>query len=206
VSRGRTYPRYRRGGRFFGRRVNCEYVPMLPARVVRLVLSDPRDIPYLLVWRGSRDGEIKEAVRVIRLGPPPYLPEGDSIEVKRTDGSVCRLRVLKRPLPRNAGYDVLLACPRCCSLRRALYGWEAGGQYTNSAQTSLWQCRTCAGVRYSSEGGALVLRSRWAFARLIEQRFGNCRSPRPEPWLPDVFTSPRDAVAAGLSTVGDGCD
>lgn len=194
VSSGRTYPRYRRGGRFFGCRVNCEYVPMLPATVVRLVLSDPRNIPYLLAWRSERGGEVKEAVRVIRLDPPPYLPEGDSIEVKRTDGTVCHLRVLKRRLPRNAGSDVLLACPRCCSLRRALYGWEAGGPYTNSARTSLWQCRTCAGLRYSSEGGALVLRSRWAFARLIEQRFGRCQSPRPEPWLPYVFTS-LDAAA-----------
>ncbi len=188
----------RRGGRFFGRRVNCEQVPTLPAWAVRRVLDDPRKIPYLLLWRSSWDGLIKEAVRVIRLGPPPYLPEADSIEVKRTDGSVCHLRVLKRSLPRNAGYDVLLACPRCCSLRRALYGWAAGGPYTNSAQTSLWQCRSCAGLRFSSEGGALVLRSRWAFARLIEQQFGRCCSPRPESWLPYVFTSPEEAAEAGV--------
>jgi hypothetical protein len=189
VSSGKTYARYRRGGRFFGRRVNCEYVPMLPARVVRLVLSDPRNIPYLLIWRSERDGGVKEAVRVIRLGPPPYLQDGDSIEVTRPDGSLCRLRVLKRPLPGSAGYDVLLSCPRCCSLRRALYGWEAGGQYTNSAQTSSWKCRACAGLRYASEGAALVFRSRWAFARLIEHQFGPCHSPRPESWLPCVFTS-----------------
>ena len=189
VSRGRTYPKYRRGGRFFGRRVNCEYVPMLPASVVRLVLSDPRDIPYLLVWRREGGGEVKEAVRVIRLGPPPYLPEGNSIEVKRTDGSVSHIRVLKQTLPRNTGYDVLLACPHCCSLRRALYGWEAAGQYTNSAQTASWKCRVCARLRYSSEGGALVHRSRWVFARLVEQQFGPCCSPRPEPWLPYIFTS-----------------
>jgi|SRR5579864_5160030 len=194
----KTYAQDRRSGRFFGRRVNCEGVPALPAIAVRRVLDDPRKIPYLLVWRGSRDGLIKEAVRIIRLGPPPYLPEADSIEVKRTDGSICHLRVLKRPLPRNAGYDVLLACPRCCSLRRALYGWEAGGPYTSSAQTSLWQCRTCAGLRFSSEGGALVLRSRWAFARLIEQQFGRSRSPRPEPWIPYVFSSPRDAAVVGF--------
>ena len=165
---------------------------MLPANVVRLVLSDPRVIPYLLVWRRDWDGEVKEAVRIIRLGLPPYLPEADSIEVKRTDGSVCHLRVFKRPLPRNAGYDVLLACPCCCSLRRALYGWEAGGQYTNSAQTSSWKCRGCAGLRYSSEGGLLVHRSRWAFARLIEQQFGLCRSPRPGRWFPYFFTSVDD--------------
>ena len=196
VSNGRTYPR--RGGRFFGRRVTCERVPALPASAVRRVLDDPRKIPHLLVWRSSQDGLIKEAVRIIRLCPPPCLPEADSIEVKRTDGSVCHLRVLKRPLPRNAGYDVLLACPRCCSLRRALYGWEAGGQYTNSAQTSLWQCRPCAGLRYASEGGALVLRSRWAFFRTLEAAYGRSRSPRPEPWEPYVFTSPEEAAKAGV--------
>ena len=173
--------------------VNGESFVFLPALncadCALQVSSDPPDIPYLLVWRSEGGGEVKEAVRVVRLGPPPYLPEGDSIEVKRTNGSVCHLRLLKRPLPRNAGYDVLLACPCCCSLRRALYGWEAGGQYTNSAQTSSWKCRGCAGLRYSSEGSALIHRSRWAFARLIEQQFGPCCSPRPEPWLPYVLTS-----------------
>ena len=131
---------------------------------------------------------IKEAVRIIRLVRPPYLPEAGWIEVKRTDGSVCDLRVLKRPLPRNTGHDVLLACPRCCSLRRALYGWEAGGQYTNSAQTSLWQCRTCAGLRYCSEGGALVLCG-GPISRLLRMNVPDMSSPRPEPWLPYVFTS-----------------
>ncbi len=108
VGNGRTYPRYRRGDRFLGRRVNLEGVPALPAGAVRRILDDPRRIPYLLVWRSPWDGEIKEAVRVVRLGPPPYLPEGDSIEVKRTDGTVCRLRVLKRALPRNSGQNIFL--------------------------------------------------------------------------------------------------
>ena len=179
-------------GQFAGSRVNCEMVPLLPAWVVRLVLDDPRKIPYLLAWRSSWDGEIKEAVRVIRLGPPPYLPEGDSIEVKRPDGSVCHLRVLKRPLPRNSGHDILLACPRCFSLRRALYGWVPGGQYTTSAQRSRWQCRACAGLRYASEGGALLIRS----GGMIGGLFGVGRSDRPDPWYPYVFSSPVEAAAA----------
>ena len=156
---GRVHPRYRSGGRFFGRRVNCERVPALPAGVVRWVLDDPRKIPYLLVWR-SEYGEVKEAVRVISLGPPPYLPSADSIEIKRTDGSVSHIRAIKWSLPRNGGgYSILLACPYCCSLRRALYGWEAAGRYTSSAQTCTWQCRRCARLRYSSEGEALLIRS-----------------------------------------------
>ena len=196
-----VYPRYRRGGRFFGRRVNCEGVPALPAWAVRWCLDDPRRIPYLFVWKSPSDGGVREAVRVACLGPTPYLPEADSIEVKRTDGSVCHLRVLKRPLPRNAGYDILLACPRCCSLRRALYGWEAGGRFTNSAQTSGWQCRACAGLRYASEGGALVLRGRSVWFRLLEQEYGPSRSPRPEPWEPEIFSSPQQAAEAGLCEI-----
>ena len=41
---GKTYNQYRRSGRFFGRRVNCEHVPALPASVVRRILDDPRQI------------------------------------------------------------------------------------------------------------------------------------------------------------------
>jgi hypothetical protein len=173
--------------------VNCEYVPTLPVRAVRRVLDDPRRIPYLLVWKSPRDGEIKEAVRVIRLDPPPYLPEAYSVEVKRTDGSVVHLRALKRTLPRNSGYDILLACPYCCGLRRALYGWEAGGEFTNSARTSSWQCRRCAGLRYASEGGALVHRCRGEIGRLFKLLDGGFRSDRPEPWYPCVFTSMDDS-------------
>jgi hypothetical protein len=40
-----THARHRRGGRFFGRRVNCELVPSLPVWVVARVLDDPRKIP-----------------------------------------------------------------------------------------------------------------------------------------------------------------
>jgi hypothetical protein len=183
--------------------VNCEYVPALPASVVRCVLDDPRRIPYLLIWKSEQDGKVKEAVRVIRLGPPPYLPEADSVEVKRTDGSVVYLRALKRPLPKNAGRDILLACPFCCGLKRALYGWMPGGQFTNSAQTASWQCRSCAGLRYASEGGALVHWGRGAIARFFESSYGPLRSERPEPWYPYVFTSPQDAIAAGLASSGD---
>src|SRR6185437_5659153 len=48
-------------------------------------------------------------------------------------GDACRERTL------------LLMCWRCGRLRRTLYGWEAGGQYTKSAEVSDWQCRSCDG-------------------------------------------------------------
>ena len=40
-------------GRFFGRRVNCEQVPLLPAWAVAQAFDDPKETPYLLVWKDS---------------------------------------------------------------------------------------------------------------------------------------------------------
>jgi hypothetical protein len=179
-------------GRFFGRRVNCELVPALPAWAVRRVLDDQRRIPYLMVWRSRDDDNVKEAVRVAHVIPTSYLPHADSVEVKRTDGNAVHVRVLKRPLPRGIGYQSLLACPVCCSPRRDLYAWAAGGKYTSSAFVAIWQCRRCAGLRYASEGGALVLRSRASFFKAIEAEFGSCRSQRPEPWYPQLYSSPAE--------------
>ena len=184
--------------------MNCEYVPALPAGVVRQLLNDPRRIPYLLIWRSPRDGGVKEVVRVTSLGPPPYLPDTESIEVKRPEGSASYVRVIKRSLPRNGGYAILFSCPICWSPRRALYGWEPGGQYTSSAQRSPWQCRRCAGLRYASEGGALVLRSRGSWFRRLEMEYGTTRSDRPEPWYPYVFSNPADASTAGVANSAEG--
>jgi hypothetical protein len=38
-------------------------MPVIPAWLVRSNFNDPRRIPYLLVWKDERGGEIKEAVR-----------------------------------------------------------------------------------------------------------------------------------------------
>jgi hypothetical protein len=67
-----------------------------------------------------------------------------------------------------------------------------------------WVCRRCAGLRYESEGGALVHRGRGAFFKMIEAVYGPCRSERTEPWYPYVFTSPEQAAVAGLCTFRDG--
>lgn len=171
---------------------------------MRRVLDDPRKIPNLLIWLSDRDGLPREAVRVTHLGPPPYLPQADSIELKRGDDSVSYIRVLKRPLPRNGGFDTLLGCPVCCAVKRALYGWEADGPYTSSVRTSQWKCRRCAGLRYSSEGGALVSHGRGVIARLFEQRFGPVRSRAPERWFPKVFSSPFEAAEAGYCKFNEG--
>jgi hypothetical protein len=196
-----TYPRHRRGGRFFGRRVNCGSVPILPAGAVRQVLDDPRRIPYLFVWKSERDGLLKEAVRIsTKIDPPvPFSLDGTQwVEIKRTTGDRNFIRTELRALPRNGGSVRLLVCFSCGQPRRALYGWQPGGRYTNSVQTGSWKCRTCAGLRYASEGGALVLRSRGRWFRAIEMQYGLARSPRPESWYPYVFSSPADAAKVGF--------
>ena len=140
---------------------------------------------------------------VFRNGiPSPVLSQAtECVEIKRPDGSAVNVHVFRRALRRYGGQDFLLACPYCGSLRRALYGWTPRGEYTSSAQTSTWQCRRCAGLRYASEGGGLVHRGRGAIARLFEAALGPCRSERPEPWYPYVFTSPQEAAEAGLCTL-----
>ena len=57
---------------------------------------------------------------------------------------------------------------------------------------SSWRCRSCAQLRYASEGGALVYRPRGEFGRLIAEFEGD-RKDRPEFWYPWVFSNPTDA-------------
>lgn len=197
----RTYPRYRYRGRFFGRRVNCEYVPLLTARIVGRMLDDPRRIPYLLVWRNPTDCVVREAVRISpEIDPPVPFPAewaADLFEVKRPDGSRNFIRWITRPLPR-VGRFRLLICPGCNKPRRALYAWEPGGTYTTSTQRSfVWQCRRCAALRYASEGGALVFHGRFALARTLEAVYG-ARAKRPVPWYPCLYTSREQMKKAGF--------
>ncbi len=195
--------RKRRGGRFFGRRVNCEYVPLLPAWSVSSFLDDPRKTPYLLVWRDDKwprgslypsrmyDGEIKEAVRLARYHDPQDASAAQNyIALKRPNGDYSVLRIVRRMLPRNGGRALFLLCPYCQAPRRALYGWQVDhwGRYTTSARTCSWRCRACAGLRYAREGGALVIRG-GAISRLLRCPIADLPSPRLESWLPYVFTS-----------------
>ncbi len=119
------------------------------------------------------------------------------VEIKRSKETRSLIRTIERPLPRNGGKARFMVCPYCHRPRRALYGWEANRTRTHSAFVAPWQCRSCAGLRYSSEGGALRL-------PLLPRSFGPERyllagnAPRPEPWLPLVFTSPEQAAKAGV--------
>ena len=187
MSSGRSCDEYRDEGRFDGPRVDCEGVPLLPARAVAWVLDDPRHIPYLFVWKRAEDSSVREAVRVSACS------ELDGCaEIKRPDGIRDLIRTLLEPLPRNGGQARLLICPYCKIPRRGLYGWEVGGQHTSSSTRSTWGCRRCKLLRYASEGGALLVRPRGTLGLM----FGTVHSPRPESWFPYVFTSPKEAAEA----------
>ena len=165
-------------------RLNCENMPVIPAWLVRSNLNDPRRIPYLLIWKDERhDGEIKEAVRLARyVDPHDACAENNHVELKRTDGSTTILRVVWRMLPRNGGRALFFLCSYCHTPRRHVYGWEwdSVSGWSNRVRQISWRCRSCARLRYSSEGG--YLRPSRLFRAL-----GNL--PRPESWLPYVFTS-----------------
>jgi hypothetical protein len=171
---------------------------MLPAWAVRWVWDDPRQIPYLLVWRGSRDDEVKDAARVARFVPQNNLPETDSVRVQRTDGSTVPIYLAWRRQP-HGGRSLLLRCWRCQRPRRALYGAKVGddGRFY-VARCADWECRTCAILRYSSEGGYLCPSGLGRLGRLGVRLRALGNLPRPESWLPCVFTSPEAAVRAGV--------
>jgi len=190
------------GGRFFGRRVNCEQVPLLPAWAVAQVFDDPQETPCLFVWKDS-GGTVQESVHItphnsdvqiarneLRIWGERDVETGE-VEITRDDGTTDIIRTLLRPLPRNGGSVRLLICPDCLTPRRGLYGWEPDedGRFNTSVARSNWRCRACHKLRYASEGGALVLRSRM---------FGRSRCARPEPWYPSVFPSREEAAQAGV--------
>jgi hypothetical protein len=165
---------------FVGFRINCESVPRLPAWAVRWALDDPRGISYLLIWRWMDSGEIKEALRISHC--PPAV---GGTELKRRDGTSQILSTIRRSLPRNGGSALLLVCPSCGVPRRYLYGWSV---FSHRVMRSSWQCRTCAGLRYQSEG---------AITSYLGRLLGGY--PRTPPWDPWAFSCPlraREAVLA----------
>jgi hypothetical protein len=187
-------------GKFLGFRArkNCEEMPAIPAWIVRNNLNDPRRIPYLLVWKDGRDDEIKEAVRLAC-----YLTSGAErtwmVELKRTDGSITVLSIVWRMLPHNCGRALFLLCPSCRVPRRHVYGWEwdSSSGWSNVVRSIDWRCRSCARLRYSSEGGYLrPAYGRFGQIGVMLRTLGNL--PRPESWLPYVFNSPEAAAEAGV--------
>jgi|ERR1017187_117620 hypothetical protein len=186
----------RDGGRFNGPRVNCENVPCLPVVALVRVMDDPRQSPYLMVWREASSGRVWEIARVsagTELGREVLGTE--HVEIKRTNGNINQIHTIETSLPRYGGKARLVICPRCQMPRRALYPWRLNPSKPRAVFRSIWQCRECAGLRYASEGGALVFHPSTALGRLIEEVEGPRSSPRPAPWYPYIFTDPRDAEA-----------
>ena len=186
--------RYRHGthGHFLGfrARFNCEEMPVIPAGIARSNLEDPRKIPYLLVWRDERTDKIKEAVRLTRhVDSRDSQAKENCVELKRTDRSLTILRFVWRMLPRNGGRALFLVCSYCNTPRRHVYGWEwdSFAGWSNKIRQISWRCRSCARLRYSSEGGYLR-------PGVMFRAFGNL--PRPKLWLPYVFTSPKEAAGS----------
>jgi hypothetical protein len=186
----------------FWARLNCEEMPVIPAWIVRANLDDPRKVPYLLIWKDERHGgEIKEAVR-LTCHVDPYLGSlHNHVELKRTDGTMTVLRIVWRTLPRNGGRALFLLCPHCNTPRRFVYGWEwdSFSRLSNRVRQVSWCCRSCNRLRYSSEGGYLRGSGRGALAAFFRAYFGNL--PRPDSWLPYVFTSPEEAAEAGVCQI-----
>ncbi len=106
--------------RYVGARINCESVPCLPARAVTWVLNDPRQVPYLMVWKDDRSQQVREIVRVVTYGRPGNLVWEGWVEVKRTNGSRTLIYTIERGMPRNTGRVRFLVCPLCQKPRRAL--------------------------------------------------------------------------------------
>ena len=142
-------------------------------------------------WLGS----VTEAARVACSIVRTTLPEAESVEIKRTDGGAVRAYLAWRWQP-HGGRMLLLRCWLCQKPRRALYGFRVGndGRYYKAVRAD-WECRTCAMLRYSSEGSALLIRG-GMLSRILGRPFPDVSSPRPEPWLPYVFTSFEQAMEA----------
>ena len=131
----------RREGRFFGLRVDCERVPLLPVVIIRSIVDGSYGTPYLLTWLNPWDRTVEEVAEASRVAPPSCFPDVEAVEIRRSHESTCDLHIFRRMLPRNGGSDMFLECPGCLTLRRGLYGWTAGGPTTRSAYRSQCQCR-----------------------------------------------------------------
>lgn len=119
------------GGRFIGPRMNCENVPCPPAAAVAWVLDDPRQVPYLMIWKEESSGELIEAARVAAYTEMDReIDWARCLEIKRADGSRNWILTIERPLPRNGGKAWLviwspLPTPSACALSLEVESFQA---------------------------------------------------------------------------------
>jgi hypothetical protein len=172
-------------GRFYGSRLDLEFVPRLPAVAVRAALEDPLRRSYLFVWKleGRPIGGAKEVVDAVRVAvadwPCAPWPAGPFADIQRR-GDLRNpsgfVRTVFRRMPRGTGVALLLVCRTCDRPRRFLYGGQ--NWHGHLRLFTSWCCRSCAGLRFASEGQFDSLG--WGY-------------PRPEPWNPYVFPSVEEA-------------
>ena len=133
-----------------------------------------------------------EAVRLMRVVGKSRPPRS-SIRGSYTPARVRHAYLLRWCWQPHGGNSMLLRCWQCRKPYRALYGVRVD---RGEVKQTDWQCRTCAGLRYSSEGGALLMNGT-VLTRLLSQPLDSLRFPGPEKWLPHIFPSFEAAVAAG---------
>ena len=154
---------FRYQGRFIGeRRVNCESIPRLPAILIRRLLDNPQYLPCCLEWHWLSGCEVEEGIKV------EHIDCRNSIRMTRNSGATQIVRIGWMPLPRYGGFGLMFACHFCEGWRRFLYGWTKSG---NEVKRASWRCRTCAELRYASEG--MWIPHGW-------------RYPRTPPWEPSI--------------------
>jgi hypothetical protein len=171
------------------------------SRIPPSLAEQPHPENPLSYWAStnSRSEPLIEAARVARYTEMDReIKWARCVEIKRTDGSCNWILTIERYLPQKRGKARLVICPRCQRPRRALYAWKLNPSRAREVFISTWQCRSCACLRYASEGGALVFHPRTYLGQLIEALEGPSTNHRPELWYPYVFTSPREAAEAGL--------
>jgi hypothetical protein len=95
---------------------------------------------------------------------------------------------------------LFLLCSYCKTPRRHVYGWEwdSFSGWSNRVRSISWRCRSCARLRYSSEGGYLRPTGFGRLGRVGLMLAAYGKLPRPEAWRPYVFTSIDDPSLEGL--------
>jgi hypothetical protein len=112
------------------------------------------------------------------------------------------VKTVQRRMPRNGRRYLLLVCPGCFRPQRAFYGWERGGKFGYAGNGDHWRCRGSAELRYASEGGALIIRSRGLLGQVLKWEAGGNRRKRPGPWYPYYSSNPCDSRWLGIKLHG----
>lgn len=156
-------------GRFYGVRANVEDVPRLPSSAARLVLEDPRAVPYFAVWTSYHHGEGVAVDLLARL--QRHGPDAVEVETPRLRFAVHVVSHARFPGRRELAWR----CPDCGRGTRFVYVHRVSPW---GITPSVPGCARCRRLRWSSQGRPIG-----SFARVM--RGGAARAPFPRhPWEP----------------------